>query len=467
MRRPGLFTDLYQLTMMQGYGKAGIAERPACFELFYRRVPERGGYAIAAGLEPALEWLEAIRFEPDDLDWLRSLGLFDREFLSRLGRLHFRGTVRAVPEGTVVFPGTPILQVEATLEEAQWVETGLLNLVNFQTLIATKASRIAREAAPADVIELGLRRAQGPDGGLGASRAAWIGGCSATSNVEAGRLHDIPVVGTHAHAWVMSFPDELTAFRVWAEQYPRNAVLLIDTFDTLTSGIVNAVIVAYEMEKKGRRLKGVRLDSGDLGELSRECRKRLNAAGLEYVRIIASGDVDEWLLRDLAGRHAVDGWGVGTRLVTSFQEPALGGVYKLVASFEGNAWAPKFKRSSTPAKATLPGRKQLWRVERDGRLERDVLSLIDEPAPELALPRDPGVEIAAIGPGSARPLLESRMERGRRLTPAEPLSAARARCGGELGKLAGEFQRIDRPDPFPVGLSSKLAALRDHVFRGR
>ena len=458
-RLPALLTDLYQLTMMQAYRRAGVAERLACFDLYFRRAPFRGAYAVACGVDQALEDLEQLRFTDDDLRYLRSLGTFDGDFVESLARFRFQGDVWTVPEGTVVFPREPILRVTAPLEQAQLVETHLLNRVNFQTLIATKASRIVHAARGRDVLEFGLRRAQGPDGGLSASRAAMVGGCAATSNVAAGQRFGVPVRGTHAHSYVTSFAHERDAFRNYAASFPSGVVLLVDTYDTLRSGLPAAIDVAHELAGQGgsvvgdsvvgERVVGVRLDSGDLVALSIEARRLLDEAGLGDVQIVASNDLDEHEITRMLDRGApIDAFGVGTRLTTAFDDPALGGVYKLAARQRADgAWEPVFKRSDDPAKASLPGRKQVWRErETDGTLLADRVELDDADPP----------------PGE--PLLQPRMIGGRRQSPAESLEVAARRAADQLARLPIELRELDAVAAAPVSLGPSLTALRD---RGR
>ncbi|MEI8346741.1 MAG: nicotinate phosphoribosyltransferase, partial [Pseudomonadota bacterium] len=359
-----LFTDLYQFTMMQCYRTYGLNNKVACFDLFFRHNPFNGSYAVIAGIEAGLKFLEALHFRHTEISYLKSLGLFDKNFLQGLKKFHFTGDVYAVEEGTVGFPLAPIMRVEGPLDQCQLVETALLNIINFQTLIASKAARICQEAGYENVLEFGLRRAQGPDGGLTASRAAYVGGVSATSNVLAGKTYGIPVRGTHSHSWVMAHTSELEAFRRYAQVYPNNAVLLVDTYDTLKCGIPNAIEVGLEMEKKGQRLQGIRLDSGDLTYLSIEARKMLDGAGLPDCRIIASGDLDEWIIRDIKAQGAkIDIFGVGTKLASADGDSALSGVYKLAAiKNKGESWQMRLKMADGSKKATYPGPKQVWRL---------------------------------------------------------------------------------------------------------
>lgn len=461
-----LRTDLYELTMMQGYWARGRLDEWAAFELFFRAVPEDGGYCVAAGIEDALALVEQARFTADQIDYLRSLGLFQDDFLQCLRSLRFRGRIRAVAEGTVVFANEPILEVSGPIMEAQWLESMLLNCVNFQTLLATKACRIVLAAAPAAVIEFGLRRAQGPNGALWASRAAYIAGAIGTSNVEAGQRYGIPVYGTHAHSWVQSFDSEADAFRAYSETFPVGSILLIDTYDTLGSGLPAAIAEAKRLEENGHRLVGVRLDSGDLAYLSKECRRRLDAEGLDYVKIVASSDIDEYLLQDLKVQEApIDMYGVGTRLVTAFQEPALGGVYKLVALRKKVEWTPKIKISSNPAKTTIPGRKQVYRWESDGCYLGDAIALVDE-SPPVAM-RHPDIEYkqTALPPLQLRPLLETRWDRDGPVGTTSTLEDPRNRVTEEMGRLPAEHKRLANPHTYRVGLSEALYELRKLMIR--
>lgn len=379
MRNLTLLTDFYELTMMNGYLKCGTAERKAVFDVFYRGV---GGfsYAVAAGLEQVVEYVENLHFSDDDIEYLRSLNQFGEDFLTALKNFKFTGDIKAIPEGTIVFPYEPLLTVTATLFESQLVETALLTFLNHQTLIATKALRLC-ESTKGQVLEFGLRRAQNADAGIYGARAAYIGGCRQTSNVLAGKMFDIAVKGTHAHSWVMSFPDELTAFRKYAEIYPDGCLLLVDTYDTLKSGVPNAIKVFDELTAKGYRPLGIRLDSGDLAYLSKKARAMLDAAGYDYVKIFASGDIDEDVLLALQAQDAkIDIFGIGTRLITSYTNPSLGGVYKLAAmENEKGELDPKIKVSNTPAKITNPGLKKVVRIyDADNMAAADLICLEDD-----------------------------------------------------------------------------------------
>ena len=361
MRNLTLLTDLYQLTMGQGYFTEGKHTERAVFDVFFR--PNKLiTYSVAAGMEQAAEYLENLHFDGEDIDYLRSLGIFTEDYLSCLRDLRFTGDVTAVREGEIVFPYEPILSVSAPMLEAQLVETALLTFINHQTLIASKAAKICA-AAGGGVMEFGLRRAQGADAGIYGARAAMIGGCVGTSNVYAGKLFDVPVSGTMAHSWVMNFPSELEAFRAYAKSFPDNCLLLVDTYDTLRSGVPNAVTVFRELRAAGHEPKGIRLDSGDLAYLSKAARAMLDEAGFENAVICASGDLDETLIRSLKAQGArIDTWGVGTKLITSADMPALGGVYKLAAVYEGGREVPKIKLSDTTEKITNPGVKEVYRL---------------------------------------------------------------------------------------------------------
>jgi nicotinate phosphoribosyltransferase len=455
--------DLYELTMLAGYFERGMHEQPATFDFFFREAPFHGGYAVLAGLDPALGWLTSLRFDESDLDYLESLRLFKGAFLAYLSAFRFKGTVTAAPEGTVVFPHEPVLTVEGALAQAQIVETALLNMVNFETLIATKASRVVRAASPAKVIEFGARRAQGPDGALSARRAAAIGGVLTTSHLQAGKVFGLPVAGTQAHSWVMSFPSETEAFRAYAAAFPDSCVLLVDTYDTLRSGIPNAIAVAKDLESKGSKLAGVRLDSGDLVSLSREARRMLDEAGLGYVKILASSELDEHMIQSIRTEGGcVDLYSVGTRLVTGDGKGggALGGVYKLV---EIDAKA-KLKLSGDPLKSTVPGRKRVWRVVREGdSFEMDVVALDGERV-------GPGDEVFDLGhPPRHAPIPEGTllhdirevvMEEGARRSSPPALTALAKRAASELRCLPEGSLRLTDPHPYRVALSPRLHELR-------
>jgi len=462
-----LLTDLYQLTMLAGYFEEGMAERRASFDLFFRTNPYQGSYAIFAGLAPALQYLEELRFDNASISYLESLKIFTPRFLDYLADFRFRGSVLAPPEGTVIFAHEPLLSVEGSLAEAQFVETTLLNIINFQILVATKAARISTAAGASTVLEFGLRRAQGPDSGLSVARAAAIGGIGATSNLLAGACFDLPVRGTHAHSWVMAFDDELSAFRAYAKSFPDNCVLLIDTYDTLGSGLPNALIVAKELRQRGYELLGVRLDSGDLAYLSRKAREFFDAAGFPEVKIVASNDLDEHVIHSIRDEGGcIDIYGVGTRLATCAGDGvgALGGVYKLVCC-DGQ---PKMKVTSDITKATLPARKQLLRlVDPRGNYEMDVIALVDEkltPGMTVYDPQNPsrhrtipeGVRIEEL----RRPV----MTEGRRLDHGSSLDAAAKRAKEQLSCLPTGSLRQINPHRYKVAISPGLFQLRRQMM---
>ena len=377
-----MMTDLYELTMMQGYFFEGNEDK-VVFDVFYRKNPSGSAYAITCGLDQVIDYIKNLSFSYEDIDYLRGLGIFKEDFLSYLAGFHFSGDIYAIPEGSVVFPKEPLVKVIAPIMEAQLVETAILNIINHQSLIATKASRVY--AAKGDgVMEFGLRRAQGPDAGTYGARAAMIAGCIGTSNVLCGKMFDVPVKGTHAHSWIMSFPDELTAFRTYAKMYPDACILLVDTYDTLKSGVPHAIQVFKEMRDAGitSKLMGIRLDSGDIAYLSKKARKMLDEAGFPDASICASNDLDEYLLHDLKAQGAaINSWGVGTHLITSKDCPSFGGVYKLSAiKNENGEFIPKIKISENTEKITNPGNKTIYRVyeKETGKIKADLICFADE-----------------------------------------------------------------------------------------
>lgn len=362
MKGMELLTDLYELTMMQVYMKTGIIHTYAIFDMFYRKNPFNSGYVVFAGLEQLIDYLQNLSFSKDSIDYLHSLHIFSDDFLDYCKAFRFTGSMYSFQEGDVVFPEEPIIRVEAPLGQAQLIETALLNCINFQSLIATKAARVCLAARGRQVIEFGLRRAQGPDGGVSASRASFIGGCIGTSNVLAGKMYGIPVKGTHAHSFVMAYDSEVEAFTNYTNVFPESSILLVDTYDTVHSGIVNAIQAAKELEASGKRLAGIRLDSGDLADLSKKVRKLLDYEGLEYVKIVASNDLDEFRIDELLRQGApIDVFGVGTRLATGYSESALSGVYKMAAIEKNGSLIPKMKVSDEMSKGTIPSRKNVYR----------------------------------------------------------------------------------------------------------
>jgi len=465
-----MLTDLYQLTMMYGYYKHGMAERNAVFDLFFRTGPS-SSYALMAGLEQVAEYIENLQFTPEDMEYLRSLALFDDAFLRVLEGMRFTGEIFAMPEGTVVFPREPLLRVKAPIMEAQLIETAVLNIINHQTLIATKASRIVHAAQGDGVLEFGLRRAQGPDAGIYGARASIIGGCVATSNVLTGQMYGIPVRGTHSHSWVMSFPDELSAFRAYADVFPGNCLLLVDTYDTLRSGVPNAIRVFEELRAKGHKPVGIRLDSGDLAYLSKKARKMLDEAGFPETKIFVSNDLDEHLIWDLKSQNAaIDVWGVGTRMITSDQNPALGGVYKLAAEEEDGQMVPKIKLSESIEKMTIPGLKQVVRLydKPSGKATADLIIFDDEEVDDtrpitIFDPMQPYKRMT-LRNFMARRMLVPIFREGKRVAELPNLETIRAYAHAEMDTLWDEYKRLVNPHVYKVDLSQKLYDIRQELI---
>jgi len=469
-----LLTDLYQLTMAYGYWRTHRHEQEAVFTLSFRKAPFSGGYAVACGLEPVMRYLESYRFTSDDTAYLGTLvgndgrPLFDDPFLLYLERLQLELDVDAVPEGTVVFPHEPLVRVRGPILHGQLLETALLNCINFETLIATKAARICHAAQGEQVLEFGLRRAQGVDGGLSASRAAHIGGCHATSNVLAGKTFGIPVRGTHAHSWVMSFDTELEAFRAYAQAMPNNCVFLVDTYDTL-QGVRHAVHVGTELRASGHEMVGIRLDSGDLAWLSIEARRILDEGGFPKAVIVASNDLDERLITSLKEQGStIAVWGVGTRLVTGHDQAALGGVYKLGALRDGHGpWRMCVKLSEQAIKTSTPGILQTRRFSESGRflgdLIYDELTGITEP-PTMIDPLDPTRRRPFARDTAFEDLLVPIMRAGRMVHRLPPLAQRRARCAQQLASLHAGVLRFDNPHAYPVGLEAGLHAMKTGII---
>ena len=471
-----LLTDLYQLTMMQGYFSEGMKDKIVVFDLFYRKNPSGGGYAVAAGLESVIEYIENLHFSEGDISYLKSLGLFSEDFLEYLKNFKFTGEIYSVPEGTVIFPAEPILRVKAPIMEAQFIETAMLTFVNHQSLIATKAARVVWAAEGDTVMEFGLRRAQGADAGTFGARAAVIAGCAGTSNVLAGEKFSIKVMGTHAHSWVMSFPNELESFRAYARVFPNACTFLVDTYNTLEQGVPNAIKVFREMKDAGIELKnyGIRLDSGDLAYLSKKARKMLDDAGFPDAFICASGDLDEYLITSLKHQGAkISVWGVGTKLITSADHPAFGGVYKLSAeSDEKGNFIPRIKLSDNPAKVTLPGIKKIYRIydKETGKMKADLITLReetftnDEPL-RLFDYRAPWKQMRLkAGEYTLRELLVPIFVDGKRVYELPKMDEIRAYCKAELDSLWEENKRLDNPHTFPVDLSDRLYNLRRDII---
>ena len=467
-----LLTDLYQLTMMNGYLKKERKEEIAVFDLFFR---QNGmiTYSIACGLEQAVDYILNLKFGKEEIDYLASLNIFSKEFLDYLKDFKFTGDVYAVPEGTVVFPGEPILTVKAPIMQAQLIETALLNIINFQTLIATKSAKINYAAKGGLVMEFGLRRAQAPDAGIYGARAAVIGGCGSTSNVLAGQMFDIPVAGTHAHSWVMNFEDEYTAFKAYAEVYPNNCLLLVDTYNTLKQGVPNAIKVFNELKEKGYKPKGIRLDSGDLAYLSKRARVMLDDAGFPDAIICASGDLDEYSITSLLNQGAkINSWGVGTRLITSADMPALGGVYKLSCVYDENGKGePKIKLSENTEKITNPGFKNIYRVynKETKKAEADFIFLREEKFDEsqplvLTHPTERWKKITFTN-YELRPLQVDVIRDGKLVYNMPKLKEIKSYAEAELNSFWDEYKRLDKPHLYKVDLSDSLFELKDKMLK--
>lgn len=461
-----LLTDFYELTMMNGYLKNGMADKTAVFDLFFREGNE-SSFCIACGLEQAVEYIKNIKFDEQEIEYLRSLGTFDEDFLQKLADFEFHGDIRAIPEGTVVFPNEPLMIIKGSVFEAQLLEAALLNIVNFQTLIATKAARVVRAARGKGVLEFGLRRAQAPDAAVYGARAAIIGGCAATSNVLASQMFGTDPKGTHAHSWVMSFPDELAAFRAYAQLYPENCLLLIDTYDTLKSGLPNAITVFKELRNRGYEPVGVRLDSGDLAYLTIQTRKILDKEGFPNAKIFVSGDLDEYTIESLYVQGAqIDVYGVGTRLITSHSNPSLGGVYK-IAEFDGQ---PKLKISDNVVKITNPCEKQIYRIY-DGQTKMAVADLIckvdetfDFSKPlTLTHPVERWKSITFTD-YFVKPLYVDVIKNGKVVMPFSSVAELQANCTNSLNEFWSEYKRLNKPQIYKVDLSDKLYAVKQELL---
>ncbi|HIW35922.1 MAG TPA: nicotinate phosphoribosyltransferase [Candidatus Treponema faecavium] len=472
-----LFTDFYELTMAQGYWKRHMDE-PAVFDMFFRRQPFSGGFSILAGTETLLDALVHFTFTQTDIAYLESLGIFEKAFLNYLQTFRFTGDVYAMEEGSVIFPNEPLVRIHANLIEAQIIEGLVLNHINFQSLIATKTARVLLASQKGTIMEFGLRRAQGPDGAMSASRAAYIGGASSTSNTLAGKLYGIPVQGTMAHSWIMSFPSELEAFEAYAEIYPERTVFLIDTYDTLNSGIKNAIAVGKKLAAQGKQF-GVRLDSGDIQYLSAEVRKALDAAGLTGASISVSNELDEHIIETLVQQRApIDSWGVGTHMVTGGNESSFTGVYKLAArkNPNGAGMIPAMKFSDNPEKTTNPGIKNVWRLyDADGMAKADILALSHEEIQEGTQARffHPSVDYRqfAFTPSRVVPLLTKKIEKGNMLAPplapAEQLQKARTAALAQLDTFHGSYKRLLNPHIYKVSITEELKNLKLEFIRAR
>lgn len=470
-----LLTDLYELTMMQGYYKSNNHQK-VIFEVFYRKNPFGGGYSIFCGLEQIIDYIKGLTFSEDDVAYLKSTGIFSDDFLDSLKDFKFTGDIYAIPEGTVVFPRVPLIKVVAPIDQAQLIETALLNIINHQSLIASKAARVCYSAGETPVMEFGLRRAQGPDAGIYGARAAVIAGCVGTSNVLAGKMFDIPVMGTHAHSWIMSFDSEYEAFKTYAKLYPNSCTLLVDTYDTLLSGVPNAIKVFKEMRDEGIKLTsyGIRLDSGDLAYLTKRARAMLDDAGFESAVISASGDLDEFIIESLRQQSAAIGsWGVGTKMITAYDQPAFGGVYKIAAiENEGKEFIPKIKISENTAKITNPGDKEVYRVyDKNDKVFADLIALksevYDESKPlELFDPNETW-KGTILNPGEykLRKLLVPVFEAGTCVYERKSTRQIRDYCTAEKETLWDEVKRLINPHEVHVDLSRPLYDLKNEMLQ--
>ncbi len=470
-----LLTDLYELTMMQGYYEQE-ANEIVVFDMFFRNNPCDNGYSVCAGLAQVIDYIKNLNFTYEDVDYLRSLKIFNEDFLQYLSGFHFSGDIYAIPEGTVIFPKEPLLKVIAPIMEAQLVETAILNIINHQSLIATKTSRIVFAADGDGIMEFGLRRAQGPDAGLYGARAAMIGGCVGTSNVLAGQMFDVPVMGTHAHSWIMSFKDEYTAFKTYADLYPDNCTLLVDTYDTLKSGVPNAIRVFREFKEAGTPLKkyGIRLDSGDLAYLSKEARKMLDDAGFPDATICASNDLDEYLLHDLKNQGAaINSWGVGTNLITSKDCPSFGGVYKLAAIMDDNGeFVPKIKISENTEKITNPGNKTIYRIydKETGKMKADLICFVGEEydtSEDLLLfdPIDTWKKTKLLGGTyTMREIMVPVFRKGECIYQSPSVTEIAQYCKQEKDTLWDETKRLFYPHKVHVDLSKKLYTVKKSLL---
>ena len=472
---PTLLTDLYQLTMAYGYWKEQMLDHEAIFHLSFRQRPFNGGYAITCGLSDAIDYLRNFEFRSDDLAYLAVLQgpddtpLFETKFLDYLQTVRFACDIDAIPEGNVVFPHEPLLRVSGSLLQGQLFETALLNIINFQTLIATKSARICLAARGSPVVEFGLRRAHGPDGALAASRAAYIGGCVATSNVLAGKVFGIPVRGTHAHSWVMSFQTEYEAFEAYSEAMPGNCVFLVDTYDSI-EGIRHAVEVGRHLRAIGKDLAGIRLDSGDLSYLSIVARSILDQAGFKTTQIVASNDLDEYVIASLNEQGAsIDLWGVGTKLVTAFDQPALGGVYKLGAIRSGNGpWQKKVKLSEQAVKVSNPGSLQVRRFEDQKEYLADMIyDELDGVPTERVIVDVADVTLHKTIPGSAKyhDLLVPIFRGGHLVYERPSIHQMRGLAQSELGRFYAGVKRLLNPHIYPVGLELGLYESKSRLMQ--
>ena len=477
MRNLTLLTDLYELTMMQGYYKDDAANVDVVFDAFFRRNPMGGGYSISAGLAQVIDYVKSISFGSEEISYLKSLSIFDEDFLEYLREFKFTGDIYAIEEGRVMFPREPMVKVIAPIMQAQLLETAILNIINHQSLIATKAARIVQAADGDPVAEFGLRRAQGPDAGIYGARAAIIAGCSSTSNVLCGQMFDVPISGTHAHSWIMSFPDELTAFRAYAKLYPNRCILLIDTYDTIHSGLKNAITVFTEMREAGIPLTtyGVRLDSGDLAYLSKKVKQELDEHGFENAIISASNDLDENIITSLKNQGAtINSWGVGTNLITAKDCPSFGGVYKLaaIADTKTSQFVPKIKISENVDKITHPGNKTIYRIYDLGhKVIADLICLVGETfdtSKPLILfdPLETWKKTRLVGGSyTMEEILTPIFKNGKCVYESPSVMEIQRRCAKEKDTLWDETKRFYNPHQTYVDLSDKLYELRQSLLR--
>lgn len=469
-----MLTDFYQLTMMNGYMKNDKKDEVMVFDMFYRKNPNDGGYAIVCGINEIIDYIENLKFTNEDIKYLKSINIFDEDFINYLKNFKFTGEIYAVQEGTILFPNEPIIRVKAKSMEAQFIETAILCIVNFQTLIATKASRICYSAMGDGVMEFGLRRAQGPDAALYGAKAALIGGCMGTSNVLAAKMFDVPVLGTHAHSWIQSFETELEAFRAYAKAYPNKTILLLDTYDTLNSGIKNAITVFDELREQGYEPLGVRLDSGDLEFLSKEVRQRLDDAGYPNVKITASNDLDENTITSLKNQGAkIDIWGVGTKMITSFDWAALGGVYKLSAVIKYGQMIPKIKISEDPYKINNPGYKNIYRIydKKDNKAKADLIVLegeeINENEPLTIFDPIHTWKKTSFENFYTKKLLQPLFIDGKAVRKKVDVKDIKKHTENEKDSLWIQYRRNKNPQIYKVDLSQKLWELKKDLLEKR
>lgn len=476
MKNLALLTDFYELTMLQGYYFT-LREEDAVFDMFFRRQPFGGGFTICAGLDPLIDAIIDLRFTTEDIEYLDSQRIFKKEFLDYLAEFRFLGDVCAVEEGSVIFPNAPVVRVHGRLIQAQLLESVILNFINFQSLIATKTARIVIASNGGPVLEFGLRRAHGVDGAISAARAAYIGGTAATSNVLAGKKYNIPLSGTMAHSWVMSFDSELKAFEKYAETYPDNCILLVDTFDTIKSGVPNAIRVFRKLKKSGQRKFGIRLDSGDLEYLSKEARRMFDEAGLPEAKIYASNELDEWIINQIMKNGAcIDAWGVGTKLVTGDRDPSLSGVYKIVAKGVAGNFKPSIKISNNPEKTTNPGVKNVFRFyDEDNMMLADLIYLENEEEVLIKAiekheplrfnhPSFDYMHLICAEYGPTKRLLKPVIIKGKRVCEPRGLQDIRDSAKSEIDSLHSTFKRLINPHVYKVSISDRLKTLKKKLI---